>query len=59
MRSVQAVAFGKLQGILDSKPLALPGKNYINWWAAANNLGECICEHLETYAPSLFECHAL
>lgn len=27
----QAVAFGKLQGILDSKPLALPGKNAINW----------------------------
>jgi hypothetical protein len=27
----QAVAFGKLQGVLDSKPLALPGKNYINW----------------------------
>lgn len=26
-----AVAFGKLQGVLDSKPLALPGKNYINW----------------------------
>lgn len=27
---VQAVAFGKLQGILDSKPLNLPGKNIIN-----------------------------
>jgi len=27
---VQAVAFGKLQGILDSKPLNLPGKNAIN-----------------------------
>lgn len=27
---MQAVAFGKLQGILDSKPLALPGKNAIN-----------------------------
>ncbi|GBF90340.1 hypothetical protein Rsub_02446 [Raphidocelis subcapitata] len=26
-----AVAFGKLQGILDSKPLTLPGKNFINW----------------------------
>jgi hypothetical protein len=26
----QAVAFGKLQGILDSKPLNLPGKNAIN-----------------------------
>lgn len=26
------MAFGKLQGVLDSKPLALPGKNYINWW---------------------------
>jgi len=25
-----AVAFGKLQGILDSKPLSLPGKNFIN-----------------------------
>jgi NAD(P) transhydrogenase len=24
------VAFGKLQGILDSKPLNLPGKNIIN-----------------------------
>lgn len=27
---LQAVAFGKLQGILDSKPLNLPGKNFIN-----------------------------
>jgi hypothetical protein len=27
---MQAVAFGKLQGILDSKPLNLPGKNAIN-----------------------------
>lgn len=27
---MQAVAFGKLQGVLDSKPLALPGKNQIN-----------------------------
>jgi NAD/NADP transhydrogenase beta subunit len=27
---LQAVAFGKLQGILDSKPLNLPGKNLIN-----------------------------
>lgn len=27
---VQAVAFGKLQGILDSKPLNLPGKNALN-----------------------------
>lgn len=26
----QAVAFGKLQGILDSKPLNLPGKNLLN-----------------------------
>jgi NAD/NADP transhydrogenase beta subunit len=25
------VAFGKLQGILDSKPLQLPGKNFINY----------------------------
>lgn len=28
--AAQAVAFGKLQGVLDSKPLALPGKNTIN-----------------------------
>lgn len=28
--ALQAVAFGKLQGILDSKPLNLPGKNAIN-----------------------------
>lgn len=27
---MQAVAFGKLQGILDSKPLNLPGKNILN-----------------------------
>jgi NAD/NADP transhydrogenase beta subunit len=27
---LQAVAFGKLQGILDSKPLNLPGKNFLN-----------------------------
>lgn len=28
--ALQAVAFGKLQGILDSKPLNLPGKNALN-----------------------------
>lgn len=27
---MQAVAFGKLQGILNSAPLTLPGKNQIN-----------------------------
>jgi NAD/NADP transhydrogenase beta subunit len=27
---LQAVAFGKLQGVLDSKPLNLPGKNLLN-----------------------------
>ncbi|GAB4817580.1 hypothetical protein N2152v2_004626 [Parachlorella kessleri] len=33
-----AVAFGKLHGLLDSKPLALPGKNAINLALAAGNL---------------------
>jgi hypothetical protein len=28
--ALQAVAFGKLQGILGSAPLTLPGKNQIN-----------------------------
>jgi hypothetical protein len=32
------VAFGKLHGVLDSKPLSLPGKNAINLGLAAANL---------------------
>lgn len=32
-----AVAFGKLHGVLASKPLALPGKNAINIGLAAGN----------------------
>ena len=33
-----AVAFGKLHGVLASKPLALPGKNLINLGLAAGNV---------------------
>ena len=33
-----AVAFGKLHGVLPSKPLSLPGKNAINLGLAAGNL---------------------
>lgn len=33
-----AVAFGKLHGVLSSKPLALPGKNYVNLALLAANL---------------------
>jgi hypothetical protein len=32
------VAFGKLHGVLPSKPLSLPGKNAINLGLAAGNL---------------------
>lgn len=35
--SGSAVAFGKLHGVLASKPLALPGKNAINIGLAAGN----------------------
>ena len=32
------MAFGKLHGVLASKPLALPGKNLINMGLAAGNV---------------------
>ncbi|XP_028401646.1 NAD(P) transhydrogenase, mitochondrial-like [Dendronephthya gigantea] len=32
-------AFGKLQGLLDSNPLSLPGKNYLNGGMALANVG--------------------
>lgn len=32
-------AFGKLQGLLDSNPLSLPGKNYLNAGMALANVG--------------------
>lgn len=37
MMAGSAVAFGKLHGVLASKPLALPGKNPINMGLLAGN----------------------